>query len=416
MLLISIIVVLHELGHFTMAKAFNVYCLEFSVGMGPALISRKRKNGETKFSFRAIPFGGYVSMLSEGVELEEGVNIDPSRSVEGIKKWKKAIIFSAGVIMNFITGLIIFFIAAWIPQQKIYNNAVTLYKAPESYPTMQLGTYIYEVETLGSGVFGIDKSAIVHFDNGEVKNDVIAAVSYGSFTFKDTAISTYLGFYLPMTNIDDEGNEVVYISKENEVNISKVDYVEFSFSIISMDENDNKVVTPVPVKVHKYYDEKKEQYFYEDTGFKAYTNTVSPKNMGEALKQTFRDFGDGATIVVTSLKSLLTDTKTWNDAGGIVAVGFVTSSTLNNLGWSYFLYYWAVIAVNLGIINILPFPGLDGWHLLVTAIEGITRKRIPTKVKNIFAIVGMGLLFLLMIVLLFKDVFKFIFNIGLLFL
>ena len=60
--LLSVLIVVHELGHLVAAKAFNVYCLEYSIGMGPLLFKKKRKGGETQFSIRAIPFGGYVSM------------------------------------------------------------------------------------------------------------------------------------------------------------------------------------------------------------------------------------------------------------------------------------------------------------------------------------------------------------------
>ena len=89
-LCLSVLIVVHELGHLATAKAFNVYCLEFSIGFGPALFHRKRKNGETYFSIRAFPLGGYVSMYEEGVELPEGVTVDPSRSFDHIKKWKRS--------------------------------------------------------------------------------------------------------------------------------------------------------------------------------------------------------------------------------------------------------------------------------------------------------------------------------------
>ena len=69
-----------------------------------------------------------------------------------------------------------------------------------------------------------------------------------------------------------------------------------------------------------------------------------------------------------------------------------------------FLFYWALISVNLGIVNLLPFPGLDGWQFLVTIVEGITRKTIPTKVKSIVSAIGIGLLFILMILIIIKDV------------
>ena len=85
---LSVLIVIHELGHLAAAKAFKVYCLEYSVGMGPLIFKKKRKNGETQFSLRAIPFGGFVSMYGEDAKVPEGVEIPPERSIDGIKKWK----------------------------------------------------------------------------------------------------------------------------------------------------------------------------------------------------------------------------------------------------------------------------------------------------------------------------------------
>ena len=85
---LSVLIMVHELGHLAAAKAFKVYCFEYSIGFGPKLFSFKRKNGETKVSLRGIPFGGYVSMYGEGVEVPEGLEIPPERNLENIKKWK----------------------------------------------------------------------------------------------------------------------------------------------------------------------------------------------------------------------------------------------------------------------------------------------------------------------------------------
>ena len=108
---LSILIIVHELGHLAAAKAFNVFCLEYSVGVGPLLFKKKRKNGETQFSLRAIPFGGYVSMYSEGVELPEGVEVPESRSLNGVKWWKRGIILLAGVAMNAVLALTFFFVS-----------------------------------------------------------------------------------------------------------------------------------------------------------------------------------------------------------------------------------------------------------------------------------------------------------------
>ena len=106
---LSTLIMVHEVGHLITAKMFNVYCFEYAIGMGPKLFSFKRKNGETYFSLRAIPFGGFVSMYGEAESVPEGVVVDESRSLLKIKKWKRAIIMVAGVTMNFILAILVFF-------------------------------------------------------------------------------------------------------------------------------------------------------------------------------------------------------------------------------------------------------------------------------------------------------------------
>src|SRR5574344_2846891 len=110
------LIVIHEAGHLTTAKIFKVYCYEFSVGMGPALFKHKRKGGETIFSIRALPIGGYVAMAGEDMDDSEKdsdhseVVVPKERTIEGIARWKRVIIMGAGVFLNFILGYVLFFI------------------------------------------------------------------------------------------------------------------------------------------------------------------------------------------------------------------------------------------------------------------------------------------------------------------
>ena len=101
--------------------------------------------------------------------------------------------------------------------------------------------------------------------------------------------------------------------------------------------------------------------------------------------------------------------------GGIIAIGFETTTVLKNYGFLNFLRIWGIISVNLAIFNLLPFPGLDGWQLLVLGIESGTRKKIPEKVKNTVSLIGLGLLLALMVGIIFKDLFTYVF-VGALFL
>ena len=107
---LSLLIFIHEFGHFLFAKIFNVYCLEFSIGMGPAIFSKKfKKDHETTYSLRWLPIGGYVSMAGEDSENEEvkDLEIPYQRTINGINPWKRAIVTIAGIAFNFIFALIL---------------------------------------------------------------------------------------------------------------------------------------------------------------------------------------------------------------------------------------------------------------------------------------------------------------------
>ena len=93
---------------------------------------------------------------------------------------------------------------------------------------------------------------------------------------------------------------------------------------------------------------------------------------------------------------------------GIVGIFDTSASLYTQYTFSTYLFFWGLISINLAIFNLLPFPGLDGWQLLVTAIEGITRKKIPAKLKGIMSIIGIALLFGLMLVIIVLDILRII--------
>lgn len=103
-LILSVIVIIHELGHLLTAKYFNVYCEEFSIGMGPTLFKKKFK--ETTFAIRALPIGGFVSMAGEEGISDEDIPFE--RTIKGIAWWKQIIVMAAGAIMNIILAWVLF--------------------------------------------------------------------------------------------------------------------------------------------------------------------------------------------------------------------------------------------------------------------------------------------------------------------
>lgn len=103
--ILSIIVIVHELGHLIAAKKFGVYCSEFSIGMGPKIFQYKKENAETVLSIRAFPLGGFVQMAGEEGTDIEGVPFE--RTINGIKPWKQVVVMAAGAIMNIILAYVV---------------------------------------------------------------------------------------------------------------------------------------------------------------------------------------------------------------------------------------------------------------------------------------------------------------------
>lgn len=120
--LLGILIALHELGHYLAAKAFGVYIFEYSLGFGPKLYQKKGR--ETKFTVRAIPIGGYVAMFGEDDAIPEDAphDLDIQRSLMKKKKWQRAIVMSAGIIINLVIAYPIFVISNALPTTELDPN------------------------------------------------------------------------------------------------------------------------------------------------------------------------------------------------------------------------------------------------------------------------------------------------------
>ena len=497
---LSILIIIHELGHLAAAKAFNVYCLEYSIGMGPLLFKHKRKNGETQFSIRGIPFGGYVSMYGEGVPLPEGVTVDESRSLNNIKPWKRAIILSAGVIMNAVLALVFFFASNCFPQERIdYINHLNV---SESITGLSDGDYVKFEPIIYKDNVSKKESLFYFADNQTTFNndDSVKYATCFSFdtlkSFKHLGLEEYICFYelrnepvslYSLTPISDYAQKTIYISddyyqaerafellKDNGIitsysvekfNSKELDYspkdvkiecleakkfvdkvndgeavimdqdyasLEWDNSVVLLSQNYDvpdfgKYVSPTFTTATIHLTRRVEGVkggLVDDTKVAIQVTQAEGKvqpfgcsiyylkthyNFGQIVKHTFTDFGESSLMLFKAVGGLFTSASAWQNIGGIVAVGFETTSVLQNLGFGKFLYYWGFISINLAIFNLFPFPGLDGWQLLVLGIETGTRKKIPEKVKNIVSMIGIALLLSLMLVVVFKDLFKYVF-------
>lgn len=436
---LSVLIAIHELGHLTAAKIFKVYCLEYSIGFGPKLIHVKRKKGETYFSLRAVPFGGYVSMFGEGVELPDGVTIDQKRSLEGIRKWKKSIILLAGVTMNAILALLIFFVCnVSFEHRYVYAKQISVTEGSIAetiglHTSDRIRMFSDTKEELDNketnintqflkdgyyfvGDYHSDVATFTYQDN--TTSEQAAFLNSGALhNYDDISYVDYLKFFEVLECQKDEHGVNQYIKKvktESTKLDANVKSITLNFKTIPIKINekgekewdfDNLVDHVVDIKV---VHSEESGYVLEDIGLKYFVYNEPRKGFCESIGAAFSDFGNASTAIVRALGSLFYSAESWQNVGGIIAIGFESSNVLRNLGIERFLELWGIISVNLAIVNLLPFPGLDGWQLLVTIVEGATKKKIPDKVKNLVSMIGIALLLGFMVILIFFDVGKYI--------
>lgn len=458
---ISVLIIVHELGHLATAKLFKVYCLEFSCGMGPAIIHKKKKGGETYFSLRAIPFGGYVSMYDKGVELPDGVVVDQSRCFSFIAKWKRVIILFAGVFNNAILAIIIFLVSeSCFEQKQMYLNYVDVASGSIAEKAGIKNPDTIKVSTTKSGevsYYTLDTNAIAHYSDKQSKIAVVLSTNISSYdkrSFDDYisyhlvsadglilgnaieakeanlqnitySVSTTEGQFFVYVNstwvkqeiagkpIENPTTGNVYMNEDGKFFVwDATKWVEKNYTSKTTYPTDAKeldlfynpefVITPHAVSVNVIA-ENNGNCKFENLGLSFHLETYW-NNFGTAVKNTFVDFGQSATAIAKSIASLFYSRETWGQIGGIVSIGVQTSSILQNMGWAKFLYVWGLISVNLAIVNLLPFPGLDGWQILVIIVEAVAHREIPDKVKNIMSTIGLILLFAFMIIILCKDI------------
>lgn len=343
---LGLIVFIHELGHFSVAKIFGLYVIEFSLGFGPVLFCKKGK--ETRYCIRAIPLGGFVKVFGEEDDKitpdEDEFNIDPElykgRTVNDINTLKKLLFTLAGVIMNFLLAL------------AIMSSLLLSYKEI----TGEIGTTI---DTIIEGKPASEADIL--------PGDTIVAIE--SHDIK-TNIKNHDDLTLYMASYDGTDDLTLYLKR-----------------------GDNNIETTLKPT-------------YEDG---SYLIGVSFK-MPEPIKVTIWNcvplgaskLWSLAKAVLNSLKGLFRGIGA-EQVGGPVAIYEATSEAVQ-MGFDSYLYIIMVLSLNIGVVNLLPLPALDGGRSLIYFIEGIVGKKLPKNVENILMSVSFALIMLLFILVMFKDV------------
>ena len=336
-LVFSFLILIHELGHFVTARIFKVTVNEFSIGMGPRLLSRVSKKSGTRYSLAVLPIGGFVAMAGELEESEDPNAFDKKPA------WQRFIITAAGATVNLIAGFIVVVILTSIV--RIGGTTVTGFADPEKNG--------YDVSTEGVLEVG----------------DVIVAVNG-----RRVRIFDELSYELMRNGIEPLDFTVV----RNGETIVIRDVV-----IPTVEENG------------------------ETFGVRDFLIYETEKSFGTVLSYSFSKSVLIVRMCWESIIDLITGRYSLAAVSGPVGISSALGEAASK-GTASFLYMFALISINLGVMNLMPIPALDGGRLLTTLIEMITKKRLPAKVEGIINAVGLVLLLGLSLVIMVKDVFQLI--------
>ena len=313
--------------------------------------------------------------------------------------------------MNAILALVLFFVSEVAFQKhEFYADTINVEKdsIAETYGLKDMDSFKV---TQYENVYLIDSNAKSYFNDDKVV-DTTVCLQRQIVSLKELSWNTYLHFYRTEDIVfDEKTNQLSYRTEKTDVEIDatyeKLQKIVFVLEVY--DENateDNPTTHEVEFTVNVEVKDGKRSF--QNMGVTLFVNSYW-QPFGDVIKNTFVDFGKSSTAIIQGFGMLFSKPESWSQMSGLVGIGFETTSILENFGVGTFIYVWGLISVNLAIVNLFPFPGLDGWQLLVTAVEGATRKKMPEKVKNIVSFVGIALLFLLMAAIVVKDLITYVF-------
>ncbi len=347
LIVLAVLIFVHELGHFLFAKACGIRVDAFAIGFGPKIFSKKV--GEVVYSLNLIPFGGYVKIFGENPDDESINGEDKARSFVHKPKLQQISVLFAGILFNLIF--------AWLLVTIAFTFGVAT--SADSYPE-------YKDRMTDSSI-------------------TITFVNAGSPAQK---AGLKAGDVLLVKSVEDTqklinesaGKEVTlkYIRSgvESEAKvIAEKGIVENKYAIgISMED-----VSILRLPIHLAFVE----------GFKFTNNMITATIFG--IYDLFAGMFNG-------------ESKLSSVTGPIGIAGLVGDAA--KLGFTYLIMFTAVISINLGILNAVPFPALDGGRILFVIIESIIRRPIKPVIANTINAIGFGLLILLMVVVTYKDIVK----------
>ena len=356
LLVFSAVIAIHEFGHFTVAKLCGIQVNEFSIGMGPVLWKKNHKG--TQYSLRALPVGGFVAL--EGEESPESQQAEAAHTVqEQPAPETEASVQPTGIPLN---------------EAPVWQRALVM-------------------------VAG----AVMNFVLGFVVLVILVAAQEGAITSK-TIYSIENDALCGQTGLQ-AGDEIVavngrrcFVANDILYELVRTEAYRARFTV----KRDGQKVELPDVQFDTWQDENGQTHM--TLGFTVYGIKKTPLNV---LKEAWNSTLYYGRIAFISLADLVRGRESINNLSG--PVGIVTAiGQAASYGWQDLLELLALITINLGVFNLLPFPALDGGKVVFLIIEGVTGHAVPEKLQSVLTLATFGLLFGLMIFATYNDILRLI--------
>lgn len=362
LLMLTALIFVHEGGHFLMAKKCGVFVSEFALGMGPKVCGFKRKGDPTQYSLRALPIGGYCQMAGE--EMEDDDTLPKNQFMCNKTKLQRSLILVAGVTMNFITAIILLFFISLVwghTEQRSYVGHVE-----ENTPAYEAGI--------------VEGDRVLEFNGHKVS------------TWDDLTVAS------AMKNTN---NKYVYTIKKSdgkvvEYELEPIDSVTIDGQSILV--NENNTLESIAKKYNKDVDD---LIVSKVIGISSPTERI--RGVIPSIEYAFTKFGSIVKTMISIIVNLITGNIGLNALSGPIGM-YTVVNTAAKYGIANILFLMAYLSINLGVLNILPFPAFDGGRLLFVIIEAITRKKVDARIEGYFHSIGFILIMMLMLYITFQDI------------
>ncbi len=428
--ILSVLALVHEFGHFIAARIFGVTVTEFSIFMGPKLFQHQSKKSGTKFTIRLLPLGGYCA-FEDDVPQEQKENEQLSENAEDVTErpktklndqvwWKRAIIYSAGVFMNIILAWVI---AAVFVGISGFDAAKIAYVDDESVAAF---VGIEEGDTLvkmnGIGVISATDEAIVELsimdtDDSEESMKTHYTLVYKKENGKKSYYDVSKSYEFEISEIDGVSEKTVKSWTYEIVNKFDGKETEYYYRADYKGVNDEKTAYVCEIKksidgVETIGTEDVKTYNFGTLGNTNYGYTFT-KNPLKMIGLGFKEMLCWVKSVYLSLYYIITGKVGLEAISSPIGITSLVNDVISapeiesSVKLSWVILMTGLISANLAVMNFLPIPGLDGFYMVLIIIELLRGgKKIPEDKQNIISYIGLGLLLLLAIFFMGADIIK----------